>query len=69
MNAVCVAYDSKCFHADNRDSYISDFVDAQADLSLPWAHMSEGTFGHGVIHIMKCVQLKYTISTFLPYIP
>ena len=30
----------------------SDSAAAQADLSLFWAHMSEGTFSHGVAHII-----------------
>ena len=35
-------------HADNVDWL--DCADAQADLSLRWAHISEGAFSHLVAH-------------------
>ena len=43
-----MAKDAKFLHADNEDG--SDCADAQADLSLRWSHMSEGTFLHVVDH-------------------
>ena len=37
-----MAMDAKFLHADNEDS--DHCADAQADLSLRYVHMSEGTF-------------------------
>ena len=44
LGAFRMAKDVKFLHADNEDW--SDSTDAQADLSLLWAHMLEGTFSH-----------------------
>ena len=38
------------FFVDNEDW--SDCLDVQADLSLSWVHMSEGTFSHVAAQIM-----------------
>ena len=44
-----IAKDSKFLHADNEDSDQT----AQADLSLCWALMSEGTFSHVTAQILN----------------
>ena len=44
LDAYWIAKDARFLHADNEDW--SDCADAQADLSLHWTHMSEGTFSH-----------------------
>ena len=36
-------------HSDNKES--DQTVDAQADLSLCWAHVSESTFSHDAAYI------------------
>ena len=41
--AFWIAKDAKFLHMDNE---YSDCEDAQADLSLRWVHMSDGTFSH-----------------------
>ena len=52
-----------CAHFDSQDCKFSscgqwrlwsDCADAQADLSLRWAHLSEGTFSHVVVRIIPC---------------
>ena len=45
-----VAKDPSFLHADSKDS--SDWADAQADLSLCWAHMQFCWFCHAAAHIM-----------------
>ena len=35
---------------------------AQADLSLRWAHMSEGTFSHVVTHISLCLHVPIVVQ-------
>ena len=47
LGAFGIAKDAK-FHADSEDW--SACVDAQANLSLRWAHISEGTFSHIVAY-------------------
>ena len=42
LDSQGIAKDAKFLHADNGDR--SDCADAQADLSLRWAHVSEGMF-------------------------
>ena len=48
---------------------LSDCPDVRADLSLLWAHMSEGTFSDVVAHIfvtiyvLSCVAMTYKAST------
>ena len=44
LSAIWIAKDAKFLHAVNEDW--SDCGDAQADLSLRWAILSEGTFSH-----------------------
>ena len=44
LGAFCTAKDTNFVHADNE--YESGRTDAQSDLSIRWAHMSEGTFSH-----------------------
>ena len=46
MGAFWIAKDAKFLHADNEDC-----ENALADLSLRWAHMSEGTFSHVAAHV------------------
>ena len=44
-SSMCIFWipkDTKFLHADRKDSRET----VQADLSLRWAHMSEGTFSH-----------------------
>ena len=42
VGAFWIVKDAEFPHVDNKDW--SDLVDAQADLSLRWLHISEGTF-------------------------
>ena len=46
--AFWISIDTKFLYADNEDW--SDCADAQADLSLRWAHMPEGTFPLFSVH-------------------
>ena len=48
--------------------FLSDCANAQADLNLPWAHMSEGTFSDVaariyIIHITSNISLSLVISS------
>ena len=47
MCAFCIANDTNFLRADNEDC-----ADAQANLSLPWAQLSDGTFSHDVGHML-----------------
>ena len=51
------ANDVEFLHADNEDW--SDSMDAQANLSLRWVHMSEGTFSPVTAHIISKAILNY----------
>ena len=53
--------DAKVFHVDNENW--SDCVDIQADMSLHWAHISEGTFFHTAAHFLLCSFL-YAVFVF-----
>ena len=44
LGAFWIAEDAQILHAENEDW--SDCADVQADLSLLWTHISEGTFSH-----------------------
>ena len=46
LKALSIGKDTQLLCADNEDW--SDFADTQADLSLRWRHMSEGTVSHVV---------------------
>ena len=59
---VCLASDARFVQADNEDS--DQTADAQADLSLCPAHMSEGTFSH-IEAQMIILSLFPTISAHL----
>ena len=50
--AEWVAKDPRILHADSDDG--SDWVDAQADLSLRWAHRGIYRFCHAAAHILTC---------------
>ena len=50
LGAFLLAMDAKFPYADNEDW--SDCANAQADLSLRWVHMWEGTFSHVAAHII-----------------
>ena len=53
LGAFRIAKDAKFLYADNEDwPYCAE---AQADLSLRWAHMSEGAFPHVAVYIDQLV--------------
>ena len=49
LGAFWIANGAKILHADNKDR--SDCLDAQADFSLLWAHISGGKFSHDTAQI------------------
>ena len=49
LDAYWIPKDSTFLHVNNEDW--SEFIDAQTNLSLRWAHMLEGTFSHVVVHL------------------
>ena len=55
MDAFRIAKDTKFLHEDNRDSDQAA-ADAQVDLSLRGADMSEGTFSHVTVDITAFVK-------------
>ena len=52
------------FFTNNEDSGKSDYVDAQADLSLRLEHMAEGTFSD--MNIGHCFLISSSFSYKIP---
>ena len=57
--ALWIAKDQMLLHADSEDW--SDCADAQADLSLRWAHSSFCKFPHAVARLKKTVSLLHAV--------
>ena len=59
---IRIAKDAKFLHVYNEDW--SDCVDAKSDLSLRWAHMSEGAFPHVAAHMSSARNLLLFYARF-----
>ena len=58
-SSLCTQWIAKVFACEQRRLW-SDWADAQADLSLPWAHTSFCLFCHAAAHISSWVIQTYT---------
>ena len=61
LGAFWIAKDKIFLYADNEDSdqttrrLWSDYAEAQGDLSICWARMSEGTFSSAATHVFTYI--------------
>ena len=65
LGAFWIAKDAKFLHADNEDW--SDCADAQADLSLHWAHMSDSTFSHVTAQMSSLIFSENIMKSILEF--